>query len=127
MDARALPKTSGREEEESALPSSRESALPSSRESALPSSRESALPSSRESAQPSLRESAAPTGSREESGQKQNKRTQQPFVFFEKLLSQDELRNEAAAAAAAAERNLGAQLDTRWEFFFIHRLANNFL
>jgi hypothetical protein len=117
---------------ESDFPSIRESTLPSFRESALPSLRESALPSLRESAPPSLQGSSisglrhpAPgfrgppprdfseaTSLAQDFGAKpavQPPRSQsQPFVFFEKFLSADELRNEAEA-----KRKLDAEFDAR--------------
>jgi hypothetical protein len=117
---------------ESALPSFRESALPSFRESDFPSIRESTLPSLRESALPSpqgssianLRNPASgfrgppprdfpeATSLPRDFGAKsavQPPRSQsQPFIFFEKFLSADELRNEAEA-----KRKLDAEFDAR--------------
>jgi hypothetical protein len=109
---------------ESTLPSFRESALPSLRESALPSLRESALPSPQGSSIASLRHPASgfrgppPRDFSEATSSAQDFRAKsavqpprsqsQPFVFFEKFLSADELRNEAEA-----KRKLDAEFDAR--------------
>ncbi len=109
---------------ESTLPSFRESALPSFRESALPSLRESALPSLQGSSIASLRQPAPgfrgspPRDFPEATSLAQDFRAKsaiqpprsqfQPFIFFEKFLSADELRNEAEA-----KRKLDAEFDAR--------------